>query len=484
MARRGAIIKQLSAVETLGSTAHIATDKTGTLTLNEMTARRLHMMGRSFRITGEGYGTDGKVLSGDGGPLPAMSDALLSMALCNDALIRGGTLVGDPTEGALVALAEKGGTDVDGVRGNHPRVAEVPFDSEYKFMATFRDQNFTKGDSTPARFRCFAKGAPAVLLERADSILTSEGILPLTDEDRTAVREDVEALAAEGLRTLMIAGRWLDGELPSGGHELRASADHLTIYAVVGIVDPPRVQAAEAIATARAAGITVHMITGDHLVTASSIAKQLDIPGEAASGAALDGLDDVELNRRAAGFGVLARVAPGHKIRVVKALQKDGNIVAMTGDGVNALQILWVNIIMDGPPALALGVDPAEPDIMKQKRRPANEPLLTLHRLLRILGLGVVMAAGTIGVLVLVLAPVLFPESGDDPLVGTTLAFTTFVFFQVFNLLKVRSEAGSVFALQTFTNCSIWVALLATPPGTRVGSWILPRPKGVQGCDT
>lgn len=543
MARRGAIIKHLSAVETLGLITHIATDKTGTLTLNEMTARRLHMMGRSFRVTGQGYTPDGKILSGDGEPLPVMSDALVSMVLCNDAWIRAGKLVGDPTEGALVALAEKGGIDVDGVRANHPRVAEVPFESEYKFMATFHEQNFTKGDSTPARFRCFAKGAPGVLLERADSILTSEGILPLTDEDRAKVHEDIQAMAAEGLRTLMIGGRRIDGGLPSDGDELRAAADNLTIYAVVGIVDPPRAEAAEAISTAQAAGITVHMITGDHLATATSIAMQLGIPGEAASGAVLDDLDDAELNRRAAGFGVLARVAPEHKIRVVRALQQEGNIVAMTGDGVNdapalkqadigiamgitgtdvskgaakmiltddnfatvvsavqegrgiyaniikfvkfqlttawgfvlifltagvlglaggapftALQILWVNIIMDGPPALALGVDPAEPDIMKQKPRPANEPLLTPNRLLRILGLGVVMAAGTTAVLVL--APVLFPESSTDPLVGTTLAFTTFVFFQVFNLLNVRSESGSVFALQTFTNRSIWVALL------------------------
>ncbi len=351
-------------------------------------------------------------------------------------------------------------------------------------------------------------------------------------------------MAADGLRTLMIAGRRLDGSLPTDSDELRAATANLTVYAVVGIVDPPRAEAAEAIATARAAGIAVHMITGDHLVTASSIAAQLGIPGEAAAGTELDDLDDNELNRRATGFGVLARVAPEHKIRVVKALQQDGNIVAMTGDGVNdapalkqadigiamgitgsdvskgaakmiltddnfatiisaiqegrgiyaniikfvkfqlttawgfvlifltagvfglaggapftALQILWVNIIMDGPPALALGVDPAEPDIMKQKPRPADEPLLTRGRLLRILGLGLVMAAGTITVLAL--APALFPESSNDPLLGTTLAFTTFVFFQVFNLLNVRSESGSVFSLQTFTNRSIWVALLA-----------------------
>ncbi|MCU1633024.1 MAG: ATPase [Micrococcaceae bacterium] len=544
MASRGAIIKQLSAVETLGSTTHIATDKTGTLTLNEMTARRLHTMGRSFRVTGEGYSSDGRILTGDAEPLPPMSDALVAMALCNDAGIEAGKLVGDPTEGALVALAAKGGIDVEAVRGNHPRVAEVPFDSDYKFMATFHEQNFTEGDHTAARFRCFVKGAPGALLERADSVLTTEGIVPLTDMDRQKVEKDVQAMAAEGLRTLMIAGRRLDGQLPIDDDELRAAAKHLTVYAVVGIVDPPRAEAAGAIATARAAGIAVHMITGDHLTTASSIAEQLGIPGEAASGTELDGLDDDELNRRAAGFGVLARVAPEHKIRMIKALQQDGNVVAMTGDGVNdapalkqadigiamgitgtdvsksaakmiltddnfatiisaieegrgiyaniikfvkfqlttawgfvlifltagvlglaggapftALQILWVNIIMDGPPALALGVDPAEPDIMKQKPRPADEPLLTRDRLLRILGLGLVMAAGTIAVLAL--TPTLFPEASSNPLLGTTLAFTTFVFFQVFNLLNVRSESGSVFSLQTFTNRSIWVSLLA-----------------------
>ncbi|WP_026549670.1 cation-translocating P-type ATPase [Arthrobacter sp. Br18] len=544
LAGRGAIIKQLSAVETLGSTTHIATDKTGTLTLNEMTARRLHIVGRSFRITGEGYSPEGKILSGDGEPLPAMSDALLAMALCNDAWIRDGKLLGDPTEGALVALAEKGGIDVETVRDNHPRLAEVPFDSDYKFMATFHEQNFTRGDSSPARFRCFVKGAPGALLERANSILTPEGIVPLTDTGRTAVQDVIRAMASEGLRTLMTAGRRLDGDLPTDDDALRAAADDLTVYAVVGIVDPPRPEAAAAIATAHTAGIAVHMITGDHLATASSIAGQLGIPGEAASGTELDNLDDDELNRRAAGFGVLARVAPEHKIRVIRALQQDGNIVAMTGDGVNdapalkqadigiamgitgtdvskgaakmiltddnfatiiaavqegrgiyaniikfvkfqlttawgfvlifltagvlglaggapftALQILWVNIIMDGPPALALGVDPADPDIMKQKPRPADEPLLTRSRLLRILGLGFVMATGTITVLAL--APTLFPDSVSDPLLGTTLAFTTFVFFQVFNLLNVRSEDGSVFSLQTFTNRSIWVSLLA-----------------------
>ncbi|WP_051478695.1 HAD-IC family P-type ATPase [Arthrobacter sp. H5] len=157
LARRGAIIKQLSAVETLGSTTHIATDKTGTLTLNEMTVRRLSTDGRSFRITGKGYSADGKILSGDGRPPPEMMDAFMCMALCNDASVRNGVLVGDPTEGALVVLAEKGGIDVDGTRKVHPRVAEIPFDSDYKFMATFHAQDFTSGDTIPASYRCLPR---------------------------------------------------------------------------------------------------------------------------------------------------------------------------------------------------------------------------------------------------------------------------------------------------------------------------------------
>ncbi|MBW4096034.1 MAG: cation-transporting P-type ATPase, partial [Acidobacteria bacterium] len=542
LARRGAIIKQLSAVETLGSTTHIATDKTGTLTLNEMTVRQLLVAGRSFRVTGNGYSTDGRILGSHGDPPPAMTDSFLSMALCNDASVKGGVLVGDPTEGALVVLAEKGGVDVAEVRKEHPRVAEIPFDSDYKFMATFHRQNFTGGDTRPARFRCFAKGAPGALMERADSILTETGIRPLDVTDRKRLHEEVQALAGEGLRTLLIAGRRVNSDLPQDPDELRQVADHLTVYALVGIMDPPRPEAAAAIATAREAGISVHMITGDHLVTAQAIAADLGIRGEAASGSDLDQLDDGQLTRRVSGYGVLARVAPEHKIRVIRALQDGGNIVAMTGDGVNdapalkqadigiamgitgtdvskgaarmiliddnfativsavevgrgtytniikfvkfqlttawgfvlifltagvfglaggapftALQILWVNIIMDGPPALALGVDPAEPDIMKQKPRPAGEPLLTRNRLLRILGLGAVMAAGTIAVLGL--APALHQGSPADPALPTTLAFTTFVFFQVFNLLNVRSDSGSVFARQTFTNRSIWVSL-------------------------
>ena len=548
LAGRGAILKQLSAVETLGSVTHIATDKTGTLTMNEMTAHRLHIHGHDFLVTGEGYSTDGKILTPEDLPIPDLTEALLTMALCNDAAIRDGRLVGDPTEGALVVLAEKGGLDVEAARRDHPRVAEVPFDSEYKYMATFHRLASTPPDSTQSApltvDRCLAKGAPVALMQLADSVLTAQGIRPITEEHRRRIHDAIQELAGEGLRTLMIAGRRLDTVVPDDEKSLQAMVTGLTLYAIVGIVDPARAEAAEAIAVARRAGIHVHMITGDHLITASAIAKNLGIPGDAASGPDLDELDDGELGRRAAGYGVLARVTPAHKIRMIKALQKGGNIVAMTGDGVNdapalkqadigiamgitgtdvskgaanmiltddnfativaavregrgiyanilkfvrfqlttawgfvlifliagitglaggapftALQILWVNIIMDGPPALALGVDAAEPGTMQEQPRPANERLLTRGRLLRILGLGIVMAAGTLGVLTL--APVVFPDSANDAAFASTLAFTTFVFYQVFNLLNVRSDTHSVFSIQTLTNRGIWVALVA-----------------------
>ena len=544
LAAQGAIIKQLSAVETLGSVSHIATDKTGTLTMNEMTARRLHTYGRDFRITGEGYSTDGRILSGDDRPMPDLTEAFLTMALCNDAVLNDGRLVGDPTEGALAVLAEKGGIDVGGARRTYPRVAEVPFDSDYKFMATFHRRAESTTDRSQSGLRCFAKGAPVALLPLTDSVLTDDGIRPLDATLQQRIHDTIQELAGEGLRTIMVAGRTLDAGTVPDDDSGRSLVTGLTLYAIVGIVDPPRVEATEAIAVALGAGIRVHMITGDHLVTASAIARNLGLPGEAAAGPTLDDLDDHELAARAADYGVLARVTPAHKIRVVRALQSGGNVVAMTGDGVNdapalkqadigiamgitgtdvskgaanmiltddnfstivaavregrgiyanilkfvrfqlttawgfvlifliagvtgwaagapftALQILWVNIIMDGPPALALGLDPAEPGTMSRPPRPSDEPLLTRDRMLRILGLGLVMAAGTLTVLTQ--ASMLFPDSAGDAAFATTLAFTTFVFFQVFNLLNVRSDTHSVFSLQTFTNRSIWLALAA-----------------------
>ena len=539
LAARGAIIKQLSAVETLGGTSHICTDKTGTLTLNEMTVRRLvSAYGLRCRVTGTGYGLDGKILSPDGGEVPAMTEAYLAMVLCNDASVTDGVLSGDPTEGALVVLAEKAGIDPVGARAEHPRLAEVPFDSEYKFMATFNSDR-----RHADRNWCNVKGAPGVVLDLCTHFAGPEGVEPLTPEHRERVLTEVELIADAGLRTLAVAGRPFEELPPAEPERLRREVAGLVLYAVVGIMDPPRREAKDAIEEARAAGIRVHMITGDHLVTASAIAKDLGIPGEAVAGSALDGLDGPQLQELAPQVGVLARVSPEHKLRVVEALQADGSVVAMTGDGVNdapalkradigiamgitgtdvskgaarmiltddnfativaavregrgiyaniikfvrfqlttawgfvliflaaatfgfaggapftAIQILWVNIIMDGPPALALGVDSTDPKVMRQAPRRPREPLLTGQRLAALAVSGLVMAAGTCWVLLA--SPSLFPEAAAASAnFATTMAFTTFVFYQVFNLLNVRSETSSVFSLQTFTNRTIWFSL-------------------------
>lgn len=547
LARRGAIVKRLSAVETLGSTAHICTDKTGTLTLNQMTAREVRIAGHAITVSGEGYSTDGE-LAGDvptaGTDLGRrIEDAWWAMALCNDASVEDGELVGDPTEGALVVLAAKGGLDVPAARRERPRIAEVPFDSRRKFMVTVHPDpdGDPDGDSTEPAARYLVKGAPDVLLP----MVTRSGGAAVGDAEREAIGAVVDEMGSRGLRVMAVGQRRVPADRAGRpAEELLDDARDLELLALVGIVDPPRPEAAEAIAVARDAGITVHMITGDHLGTASAIAADLGIPGEAASGSELDDLDDEQLAERAPGYGVLARVAPEHKIRVVRALQGRGEVVAMTGDGVNdapalqqadigiamgitgtdvskgvatmvltdddfativaaveegrgiyanivkfvkfqlttsssfvlifllagvagiaggapfsALQVLWVNIIMDGPPAMSLGVDPVEPGTMRRPPRPAGEPLLTRSRLLRILFLGAVMAAGTLAVLLL--APGPQPVHAEATVAGT-LAFTTFVFSQVFNLLNVRSETRSVFSRQTFANRSVWLAVSAT----------------------
>ena len=538
LAARGAIIKQLSAVETLGGTTQICTDKTGTLTLNEMTARRIvSPTGRQFRVTGTGYGVDGKILSPDGRPVPALSEAYLVMALCNDASVTDGTLSGDPTEGALVVLAEKAGVDPVEARAEHPRVAEIPFDSEYKYMATFNADS----DNASPPF-CNVKGAPGIVLELCSDFAGADGIQPMEEADRRRLSGEVAALADSGLRTMAVAGRRLTGELPETAAGLKEAAAGLVLFAIVGIMDPPRREAREAIEVAHTAGIEVHMITGDHLITASAIAKDLGIRGSAVAGAELDRFSAAELQERARGYGVLARVSPEHKLRVVEALQANGDIVAMTGDGVNdapalkradigiamgitgtdvskgaarmiltddnfativaavkegrgiyanilkfvrfqlttawgfvliflaaatfgfaggapftAIQILWVNLIMDGPPALALGVDATDPKVMQQPPRKPRERLLPAKRLAALLVSGLVMAAGTCAVLLT--APAMFPDSAAaSTKFATTMAFTTFVFYQVFNLLNVRSDT-TLFSLQTFTNRTIWLAL-------------------------
>ncbi|WP_406729292.1 HAD-IC family P-type ATPase [Streptomyces sp. GD-15H] len=290
MAKKGAIVKKLASVETLGSTTQICTDKTGTLTLNQMTARELLLASRRLTLSGEGYSTEGRIRTTDGQPVPATLDhALISMALCTDAVIRDGQVVGDPTEGALVVLAEKGGIDVAGLRQERPRRLEIPFDSDYKFMATFHDWT---DDSGRAVIRCCVKGAPDVLADRADRYLGDEGLLPFDEAARRRFDEGNASLAEQGMRVMALGMEDFPADGFQAPEDPKDLLDRIVLTALVGIVDPPRPEARAAIAECRDAGIRVRMITGDHAVTAGAIARELGIPGEAVTGAELDRVDD------------------------------------------------------------------------------------------------------------------------------------------------------------------------------------------------
>jgi Ca2+-transporting ATPase len=331
LAAKGAIVKRLRSVETLGSTSAICTDKTGTLTLNQMTARELIVVGRRYAVEGEGYSDVGRILHVAGEGDTELEPFLLPMALANDASVIAGEIVGDPTEAALVVLAAKGGLDVAGTRRLYPRLAEVPFDSDYKFMATFH----TMENDGRQVIRCLVKGAPDVLLARSAVARGADGQPVPIALGRDRVLEANDRLAREGLRVLAVASRDLDPAEFSADGELLDEVRDLTLLALVGIVDPPRKEARDAIAGCREAGIRVRMITGDHVTTAAAIGAQLGIEGEALSGAEFAALSDTDLQERLEGLGVVARVAPEDKVRLVEVLKGTGKVVAMTGDGVN-----------------------------------------------------------------------------------------------------------------------------------------------------
>jgi P-type Ca2+ transporter type 2C len=334
LADLGAIVKRLPSVETLGSVSAVCSDKTGTLTLNKMTAREFTIPGQHhFKVTGEGYGTTGEFLS-DGGPPVDLKEVLLPMALCADARLGDdGELIGDPTEGALIVLAAKGGLDLDGVRARYPRVAEVPFDSDYKFMATFHEMENARGERI---VRCFVKGAPDVLIARGGSYwLPDGGSIQVTDENRDLALAENDRIAGAGERVMVVARRDFDPATFDPTGDLIALVQDLTLLAMVGIVDPPRAEAKAAIAECHSAGIQVRMITGDHAVTAAAIGRELGIDGDALTGAEFAGLTDDELAARLPDIAVVARVAPEDKVRLVQSLQRQGNVVSMTGDGVN-----------------------------------------------------------------------------------------------------------------------------------------------------
>ncbi|HTP03356.1 MAG TPA: cation-transporting P-type ATPase [Anaerolineales bacterium] len=334
LADQHAIVKRLPSVETLGSVSAICSDKTGTLTLNKMTAREFTIPGKNhYKVTGEGYGTQGQLLH-DGGAKVDLDEIMLPMALCADARLDGENLIGDPTEGALIVLAEKGGISVEGARKNYPRVAEVPFDSDYKFMATFHKMKDASGKDV---IRAFVKGAPDVLIARSSFFWMPGGgpAQPVNDDNRPLALGENERMARAGERVMIVARRDFDPQTFDPKAKLIDFMKDLTLLAMVGIVDPPRTEAKDAIAKCHSAGIQVRMITGDHAVTAAAIGQELGITGTALTGAEFAKMPDDELINRLDEIGVVARVAPEDKIRLVTLLQRKQNIVAMTGDGVN-----------------------------------------------------------------------------------------------------------------------------------------------------
>ena len=536
MAGKRAIVKRLAAVETLGCTTVICSDKTGTLTLNQMTARSFLFAGRRHQVSGEGYSADGEIAledKGDSASAPAnaadLRDLLLPAALCNDSRIRDGQLIGDPTEGALAALAAKGGVDALAAAEHLPRIAEIPFDSANKFMATFHHD----GD----RVRLFVKGAPDLLLARCTAVSAGRGAQALDEAGRAALVDENEAMAARGLRVLAVASRTLAAQGFDPAGDLMGHVADLTLQGLVGIMDPPRPEAREAIALCRTAGIQVKMITGDHRVTAAAIARELGLVGEALEGRELDRMDDAELARRIEQVVVFARVAPEHKVRIVQLLKSLGHVVAMTGDGVNdapalksadigvamgitgtavskeagsmvltddnfativravkegrtiydnivkfvrfqlatnmgalgtvlsasllgwpvpfsPIQILWVNMIMDGPPAMALGLEPARDRLMRDPPRSPDADIMPWRRIGKLAAFGLTMTAGTLGVFA-------FAMQQGEAARAPTLAFTTFVLFQFFNVFNARAETGSAFDRHFFANRMLWLALVA-----------------------
>src|SRR5262245_16857103 len=334
LAKANAIMKRLRSTETLGSTSAINSDKTGTLTLNQMTAVELAIPGRRYSIDGNGYSTEGVIKKVAGQPEVDLDQFMQPMILACDAVVHNGEMIGDPTEGALVVLGEKGGLDTTSTRETYPRIAELPFDAAYKMMATFHEM---KDESGKDVVRCYIKGAPDQLLARATTTLDADSLqpLPIDDEMRERYEAENKRLGEQGLRVLATGRKDFDPASFDPNADLLPLIEGMTLLALVGIVDPPRPQAKAAIAEAKSAGIEVRMITGDHAVTAEAIATQLGIEGRAITGADWAAMSDDEALREIDGIGGIARVTPGGKVRLVETLKRRGHVVAMTGDGVN-----------------------------------------------------------------------------------------------------------------------------------------------------
>jgi P-type Ca2+ transporter type 2C len=546
MAGRKAIVKNLSSVETLGSASVIASDKTGTLTRSEMTIQRIITASGEVEVTGTGYGPEGAVMRhgrpvDDPAQIQELQLLLSAGSRANDArLVRDDkgewTIQGDPTEGAFLVASKKLAGTVE-MSAAFVRRGEVPFTSERKMMSVL--------DTAPDRTRLFSKGAPDVLLTHCTGVRVGAEVVPLTEERRAALLAQVEDLSAQAYRTLGVAYRPFDEDMADEVNE--ALEEQLVYLGVVGIIDPPRSEAATAIADARRAGIRVMMITCDHPITAARIAADLGIvePGaRARTGLELSQLDAQGWRETVRETSVYARVAPEHKLKIVDALQADGSVVAMTGDGVNdapalksadigiamgltgtevtkeaakmiladdnfativaavregrsifdnirkvlryllssnmgevltvflgvilagvlglrhgnggivlpllATQILWINLVTDSAPALAMGVDPAVDDPMARAPRKPTDKVIGLGMWVHMIWLGLVMAVVVLTTIDLFhVGGQLAGESSLE--IARTAGFTVLVLIQLFNAFNSRSMEHSAF-YRVFSN--------------------------------
>jgi Ca2+-transporting ATPase len=331
LAKRNALVKELPAVETLGFTSAINSDKTGTLTLNQMTAVEVLDPTDRFTITGSGYSLEGRVEHA-AGTSDSIEDAILPFVVANDAQIVDGTVVGDPTEGALLVLGHKAGVDVDATRERLPRLATLPFDPTYKLMATFHTATDSSGQDV---VRCFVKGAAPAVMDRARTALSGGTSIPWDADLADRAQANVERMAGSGQRVMAAAMRDLDPAAFDPQGDLLAWMSDLEMTSLVGMVDPPRAESKVAVAEAQAAHIRVRMITGDDVTTGAAIAQQLGIDGQAILGAEFAAMSERERLDRIDEIGVVGRVAPEHKVLLVDTLKRKGEVVAMTGDGVN-----------------------------------------------------------------------------------------------------------------------------------------------------
>jgi Ca2+-transporting ATPase len=331
LAKHGAVVKSLASVETLGSTSAINSDKTGTLTLNQVTVVEVIDPTDRFQVSGMGYGLDGDVKH-TAGNTNTIEDAILPFLIANDAKLVDGKVVGDPTEGALLVLGHKAKLDVEGTQAAYPRLATLPFDPTYKLMAVFAD---AKDESGKAVVRAFVKGAGPAVIGRAASALAQGKSVPWGDDEDARAAREMERLGGQGLRIMVAATRDIDPADFDPESDLLALVTGLEMTAMVGMIDPPRAESKQAVRDAQNANIRVRMVTGDDVITGAAIAKQLNIPGEAILGADLAALSEEERLARIDKIGVVGRVAPEHKVLMVETLRKTGDVVAMTGDGVN-----------------------------------------------------------------------------------------------------------------------------------------------------